>query len=195
VLSDVNQKPPEPAVARRLLNDSVTCDFDKVETISVKSGKVFTKYIMESNRYSPFLINVMFEKYRQYIGRGTYFRSLVREMEGHVFQGAISVGSRIYEALHRVYDIIFFLFRQDSCRKVYLSIPFRMSTGMLVITSKDENPMDSLSNMVQKLQHMLSMSPPKMMPKWFSSSILRYYILLHDASTGDKQKLVLDECF
>lgn len=59
---------------------------------------------------------------------------------------------------------------------------------MLVITSKDENPMDTLSNMVQQLQQMLSTSPPKMMPKWFSSSILRYYVLLHDNCAGDVKK-------
>lgn len=59
---------------------------------------------------------------------------------------------------------------------------------MIVITSKDESPMDTLSNMVQQLQQMLSMSPPKMMPKWFSSSILRYYVLLHDTLAGDIKK-------
>lgn len=48
--------------------------------------------------------------------------------------------------------------------------------------------MDTLSNMVQQLQHTLSMSPPKMIPKWFSSSVLRYYVLLHDVVTGDLKK-------
>lgn len=57
--------------------------------------------------------------------------------------------------------------------------------GMIVITSQDDNPMDTLSTKVQQLQQFLSMSPPKMMPKWFSSSVLRYYVLLHDNSSGD----------
>lgn len=64
------------------------------------------------------------------------------------------------------------------------------SIGMIVITSKEDNPMDTLSNMVQQLQQTLSMSPPKMIPKWFSSSVLRYYVLLHDVVSGDLKKYI-----
>lgn len=40
ILSDVNQKPPEAAIARRLLNESVICDFDNIETTTIKSGEL-----------------------------------------------------------------------------------------------------------------------------------------------------------
>ena len=104
VLSDVNQKPLEPAVARRLLNESVICDFDDVETTTVRSGE-FCKLL---SWFSTTCIwNSVLRSYRKFICWNTNYGSLVREMEGYIFQSAIPIGSRIYEALRRMYDICF----------------------------------------------------------------------------------------
>ncbi|XP_065215797.1 trafficking protein particle complex subunit 8 [Planococcus citri] len=140
---DINAKPPEPAIARKLLNESVSSVSEEViECTNFKSGNIS----VDVPTTVPW-----FEKWRDMFLK-------VQFPSDHEFT------------------------------KHYLAC-------MIVITSKEDNPMDTLSNMVQQLQHTLSMSPPKMIPKWFSSSVLRYYVLLHDVVSGDLKKAekVFDE--
>lgn len=55
---------------------------------------------------------------------------------------------------------------------------------MLVVSSQELSPMDNYIQMASQLQQMQSISPAKL-PKWFSTSVLRYYVLLHDNVDGN----------
>lgn len=55
---------------------------------------------------------------------------------------------------------------------------------MLAVSSAETNPLDMFVQMGSKLMQMQTISPAKL-PKWFSPSVLRYYILLHDNVDGD----------
>lgn len=57
-------------------------------------------------------------------------------------------------------------------------------TGILVVSSAEANPVDTLTQMGAQLQQMLTVSPAKL-PKWFSPTVLRYHVLLHDNTDGN----------
>lgn len=50
---------------------------------------------------------------------------------------------------------------------------------VLVVSSSDNAPVETMINLAQSLNQMQSVTPNKL-PKWFSSNILRYYVILHD---------------
>lgn len=55
---------------------------------------------------------------------------------------------------------------------------------MIVVSSSDHNPVETMANLVQTLDLMQNTGPTKL-PKWFNTKVLRYYILLHDNLQGN----------
>lgn len=60
---------------------------------------------------------------------------------------------------------------------------------MLVATTQDENIIDTFNGLLQQLNVLQNVTPPKL-PKWFNNQILKSYVLLHDPAIGNKEKLV-----
>ena len=58
---------------------------------------------------------------------------------------------------------------------------------MLVVSSAENNPAETLQYMGLQLQQLQNVTPGKL-PKWFGPGILRYYVLVHDAMDGDNDK-------
>lgn len=58
---------------------------------------------------------------------------------------------------------------------------------ILVVSSADANPVEAMNHLDQSLNQLQNVAPNKL-PKWFSSHILRYYVLLHDNIEGDNNK-------
>ncbi|XP_067001319.1 trafficking protein particle complex subunit 8 isoform X2 [Anabrus simplex] len=58
---------------------------------------------------------------------------------------------------------------------------------MLVVSSAESSPADTLVLMSQQLQQLQTIAPAKL-PKWFCANVLRYYVLLHDALDGNSEK-------
>lgn len=58
--------------------------------------------------------------------------------------------------------------------------------GCILVTSSVDPP-ETLQSLLQSLQQMQNVSPESL-PKWFSSSVFKFYVLVHDAKDGDKAK-------
>lgn len=55
---------------------------------------------------------------------------------------------------------------------------------VLVVSSADTTPVDSIMQLSQNLNQMQSTAPGKL-PKWFSSNVLKYYTIIHDNTEGN----------
>ena len=83
----------------------------------------------------------------------------------------------------------------DSWRETYLEVQFpsdheftkHFISCIIVGTTLDENVIDSFNNLNQQYAQLQNVAPPKL-PKWFNSSVLKSYLLLHDASAVPKEK-------
>lgn len=129
-IADVNSRPPQPTVARKFLNESVSA-FVAERTTVVEVG----------NMSLDVPVSVpWFEAWRE-----TFLQ--VQFPSDHEFT------------------------------KHYIAC-------MLIVSSQETSPLDTLTQMSSQLQQMQSISPAKL-PKWFSSTVLRYYVLLHDNTDGD----------
>lgn len=62
------------------------------------------------------------------------------------------------------------------------------SSGLLVVSSAENNPADTLLHMGQQLQQLQNVTPAKL-PKWFCHGVLKYCVLLHDAADGNNDKV------
>lgn len=130
-VQDVNDRPPQPSLARKFLNDSVSnasCDVTK----SVVVGNVTLNIPADS----------------------TWFQSW-----------------------------------SDTFLQVQFPSDHEFSKhllGCLLVTSTVDPP-ETLHSLLQSLQQMQATAPARL-PKWFSTSIFKYYVLLHDAKDGDKSK-------
>lgn len=129
-IADVNSRPPQPTVARKFLNESVSA-FVAERTTVVEVGNMSLNVPVSV----PW-----FEAWRE-----TFLQ--VQFPSDHEFT------------------------------KHYLAC-------MLIVSSQETSPLDTLTQMSSQLQQMQSISPAKL-PKWFSSTVLRYYVLLHDNTDGD----------
>lgn len=58
---------------------------------------------------------------------------------------------------------------------------------LIVVSSSDPNPLESVNQLIQKVQMMQNVTPSKL-PKWFSTEILNCYVMLHDGCNGDLSK-------
>ncbi|KAG8442101.1 hypothetical protein GDO86_011047 [Hymenochirus boettgeri] len=58
---------------------------------------------------------------------------------------------------------------------------------MLVVSSHEPEPVEQFLKLSQE-QHRIQHSSDYSYPKWFTPNTLKYYVLVHDASTGDEQK-------
>lgn len=58
--------------------------------------------------------------------------------------------------------------------------------GCLLVTSSIDPP-ETLQLLLQSLQQMQAIAPARL-PKWFSSSIFKFYVLVHDSKDGNKAK-------
>lgn len=57
---------------------------------------------------------------------------------------------------------------------------------LLVVSSADNNPMESMIQLAQTLNQMQVVTPTKL-PKWFNGNVLRYYVLIHDNVEGNNE--------
>ncbi|KAJ8941445.1 hypothetical protein NQ318_016077 [Aromia moschata] len=55
---------------------------------------------------------------------------------------------------------------------------------VLVVSSSDNNPAETFIELSQSLNQVQSTTPGKL-PKWFSSNVLKYYVILHDNVEGN----------
>lgn len=69
----------------------------------------------------------------------------------------------------------------------YMSL---MNSGMLVVSSSEPDPVEQFLKLSQE-QHRIQHSSEYSYPKWFIPNTLKYYVLLHDVSTGEEQRWVI----
>lgn len=62
-----------------------------------------------------------------------------------------------------------------------------MSLGMLVVSSSEPEPVEQFLKLSQE-QHRIQHSSEYSYPKWFIPNTLKYYVLLHDVSSGEEQR-------
>jgi len=62
-----------------------------------------------------------------------------------------------------------------------------MSLGMLVVSSSEPEPVEQFLKLSQE-QHRIQHSRAYSYPKWFIPNTLKYYVLLHDVSSGEEQR-------
>ncbi|RZF48444.1 hypothetical protein LSTR_LSTR017484 [Laodelphax striatellus] len=83
----------------------------------------------------------------------------------------------------------------ESWRETFLQVQFPSDHEflkhylgcILVVSSKETNPAESLARMEEDLGKMQNLAP-NTLPKWFSpTNILRYYVLLHDSLDTDQK--------
>ncbi|KAF5273376.1 hypothetical protein FQR65_LT04668 [Abscondita terminalis] len=58
---------------------------------------------------------------------------------------------------------------------------------ILVVSSSEANPIDAVTRLNQNLNQIQNVIPNKL-PKWFNSSVFRYYVIVHDNVEGDVNK-------
>lgn len=62
-----------------------------------------------------------------------------------------------------------------------------VSLGMLVVSSSEPEPVEQFLKLSQE-QHRIQHSSEYSYPKWFIPNTLKYYVLLHDVSSGEEQR-------
>jgi len=62
-----------------------------------------------------------------------------------------------------------------------------MSLGMLVVSSSEPEPVEQFLKLSQE-QHRIQHSSEYSYPKWFIPNTLKYYVLLHEVSSGEEQR-------
>ncbi|XP_026731514.1 trafficking protein particle complex subunit 8 [Trichoplusia ni] len=83
----------------------------------------------------------------------------------------------------------------DGWRETYLEVQFpsdheftkHFVSCIIVGTTLDDNVVDSFNCLNQQYAQLQNVTPPKL-PKWFNSSVLKSYLLLHDVSAVPKEK-------
>ncbi|XP_077295309.1 trafficking protein particle complex subunit 8 homolog l(3)76BDm [Arctopsyche grandis] len=132
-ISNVNTRPPQPTLARKFLNESVSNTYND-KTVSIQIGR----FHLDIPAATPW-----FEAWRE-----TFFN--VQFPSDHEF------------TKHFV-----------AC--------------LLVVTTTEADPIETMKHMGQQLSQMQNVTPPKL-PKWFNTNVLRCYVLLHDALEGNIEK-------
>ena len=131
-IQDINVQPPEPSIARKMLNDSVSSEPCERTTI-VRIGTLDL---------------------------------------------SIPVAVPWFEAWREMFLNVQFP-SDHEFTKHFLAC-------MIVVSTSDDNPLEKIQQMAAGLHQ----SPPGKLPKWFNNNVLRYYILVHDATQDDKSKWV-----
>ena len=129
-IQDINVQPPEPSIARKMLNDSVSSEPCERTTI-VRIGTLDL---------------------------------------------SIPVAVPWFEAWREMFLNVQFP-SDHEFTKHFLAC-------MIVVSTSDDNPLEKIQQMAAGLHQ----SPPGKLPKWFNNNVLRYYILVHDATQDDKSK-------
>lgn len=83
----------------------------------------------------------------------------------------------------------------DAWRETYLEVQFpsdheftkHFLACIIVATTLDDNVIDVYNSLNQQYAQLQNVAPPKL-PKWFNSSVLKSYLLLHDVSAVPKEK-------
>ncbi|CAH0724853.1 unnamed protein product, partial [Brenthis ino] len=83
----------------------------------------------------------------------------------------------------------------DAWRETYLEVQFpsdheftkHFMACIIVATTLDDNIIDVYNSLNQQYAELQNVTPPKL-PKWFNSSVLKSYLLLHDVSAVAKEK-------
>lgn len=130
-VQDINDRPPQPTLARKFLNESVsnaTCDTTKTVNIGNLSLSIPTEC--------------------------TWFQAW-----------------------------------GDTFLQVQFPSDHEFSKHLLgcVLVTSTIDPPETLQSLLQSLQQMQATAPARL-PKWFSTTIFKYYVLLHDSKEGDKSK-------
>lgn len=132
-LIDINARPPQSALARKFMNQSVNVGSESVRTIKV--GVVNMNDQVEIPMFVPW-----FDNWRE-----TFFQ--VQFPSDHEF-------TRHYMAC------------------------------MFVVSSSESEPLEALNTLIHHL-HTLQNSAQAKVPKWFTSNVLKYFILLHDTNDAN----------
>ncbi|XP_047506030.1 trafficking protein particle complex subunit 8 isoform X2 [Pieris napi] len=82
----------------------------------------------------------------------------------------------------------------DAWRETYFQVQFpsdheftkHFLSCIIVASTLDENIVDAYNSLNQQCAQLQNVTPPKL-PKWFNNSVLKSYLLLHDASQVSKE--------
>lgn len=129
-IQDVNDRPPQPSLAKKILNESVNNFVYDNKTVTMD------KVILEVPAVCPW-----FQSWKS-----TFLQ--VQFPSDHEF--------------------------------------LRHLLGCLLVTSSVDPP-ETLQLLLQSLQQMQAIAPSRL-PKWFSSSIFKFYVLIHDSKDGNRAK-------
>lgn len=58
---------------------------------------------------------------------------------------------------------------------------------ILAVSSTDADPVESMIHLAQTLNQMQNQASAKM-PKWFTSNVLRYYVMVHDIADSNENR-------
>lgn len=83
----------------------------------------------------------------------------------------------------------------DRWRETFFNVQFpadheftrHILSSLIVVSSTDPTPLDTATQLTQKIQAMQNVVPAKL-PKWFHTDVLNCYVMLHDGCTGDISK-------
>lgn len=135
-LIDINARPPQTALAKKFINQSVNLGSENIRTIKV--GVANTNDQVEIPMFVPW-----FDNWRE-----TFYQ--VQFPSDHEFI------------------------------RHYLAC-------MFVISSSENEPLETLNTLIQHL-HTLQNSAQAKVPKWFTSNVLKYFVLLHDTNNANYEK-------
>lgn len=91
---------------------------------------------------------------------------------------------------HMFYFIHFLFYSMITGVPVFFGYMSLMNSGMLVVSSSEPDPVEQFLKLSQE-QHRIQHSSEYSYPKWFIPNTLKYYVLLHDVSTGEEQRWVI----
>lgn len=66
--------------------------------------------------------------------------------------------------------------------------------SVLVVSSKDKNPVDTMMQLSQTLNTVMQDTSPTKLPKWFNNRVLRFYVLLHENTNSDNTRYAILRC-
>ncbi|RMC15456.1 hypothetical protein DUI87_07648 [Hirundo rustica rustica] len=76
---------------------------------------------------------------------------------------------------------------KETLMELNTSTFYSVNSGMLVVSSSEPDPVEQFLKLSQE-QHRIQHSSEYSYPKWFIPNTLKYYVLLHDVSTGEEQR-------
>nr|CAD7568876.1 unnamed protein product [Timema californicum] len=169
-MQDVNSRPPQPTLARKFLNESVSLSCN------------------ERNTTLQIVVTVPGYRSRD-LGFNPWHLQIFSEAVG------LEQGQLCLTGGNQSIDIPISIPWFEAWRETFLQVQFPSDheftkhyiACVLVAASTEGNPAELLQHMSQQLQQLQNLTPAKL-PKWFSPGVMRYYVLVHDITDGDSAK-------